>query len=261
MSLFKDEQSHPLVLLRRYLSMFGLESLEWEPLVVKKSISDETGTSVARINLTKLLATLTVANRDTFWKDWETFHFLAQALNNNTPSLSTVQDLTVGQMMVAVDIATAIREDLSSLSSVPTFSEEVARFVAAQALESGVWYLPKPLDFANKYAVGDSQKCKVCGNVEERQVDGLCSFCTDRYSTDSLLKFEPSEELVRKGHGKEVTFFEKHPSDMVRKRFSEAMSKDVTLKETQVDVCVARLINGVDYMNHRRNQLGTQTPA
>ncbi len=258
MSLFKDEQAHPLVLLRSYLTKFGGEALEWEPPVVRRSIEDETGTSLARINLIKLLAAMVIANRDSFWKEWETFHFLSQALNNNVPSLSTIQNQTVGQLMTAADIATSIREDLGDITNVPTFSEEVARYVAAQALEAGIWYLPEPLSFANKYTSGKMQRCRVCANVEEQQVDELCSFCTDRYSTESLLKFEPSESLVSQGHGKEVTLFEKHPSEPVRKRFEAALTKDLPLKETQVDICVARLLAGVRYMSHRREQLRSQ---
>ena len=258
MSLFKDEQAHPLVLLRQYLRMFGRDSLEWAPAVIKTSVEDKTGTTIAKVNLLKLMAAISVANHDSFWKDWETFHLVSQALNNNIPSPGVVQDQTVGQLMVAVDMATQVREDLGAITAVPTFSEEVARYIAAQVLESCIWYLPEPLDFANKYAAGEMQKCRVCGNVEERQVDRLCSFCTDRYETDSLLKFEPSENLVERGQGKEVDLFDKYPADKVQARLADVLSKNIVLRETQVDICVAKLLTGVEYMKHRRNQLVVQ---
>jgi len=255
MSIFKNEDTHPLSLLRKYLELFGVEALEWEPTVIRKAIEDSTGTSVAKINLNKLFAAISVANRDSFWRDWESFHFLSQCLNNNLPSLGQVQNQTIGQLMVAVDIANSIREDLQTLTETPSFSEEVARYVAAQALESGIWFLPPPLDFANKYACGDSQECRDCGNIEELQVDGLCSYCVDRYDTSSLLSFSPDPDRVSKGQGTNVVSFKKHPTAKVEKRLSEALTKDITLKETQVDICVAKLMVGIEYLRDKRKTL------
>ena len=78
MSVFKEEQTHPLVLLRAYVGMFGLDALSWEPEVIRQSIEDETSTSVSKVNLNKLMAAICVANRDSFWTEWESFHFLVE---------------------------------------------------------------------------------------------------------------------------------------------------------------------------------------
>ena len=262
MSIFKDEQAHPLVLLRKYLSMFGLDALEWEPEVVKRSVEDETGTSMARVNLMKLLAAITVANHDRFWEDWQTFHFLSQALNNLIPSSGSMQDQSIGQMMVAVDIANAIRQDLGSLTRVPEFSERVARYIAAQAQESGVWYLPAPLDFANRYAAGFMQECLRCGNEEEQQDDGLCSYCTQRYDLDSLQKMEPDERLAKKFDSSKVKPYVMYPYEKVSRRLTQALTrKNEVLGETPEDVCAARLLTGLEYMSYRRSQLARQSEA
>lgn len=262
MSIFKDEQAHPLVLLRKYLSMFGLDALEWEPAVVKRSVEDETGTSIARVNLIKLLAAITVANHDRFWEDWQTFHFICQALNNLIPSAGSMHDHSVGQMMVAVDIANEIRKDLAGLSRVPEYGERVARYIAAQAQESGVWYLPEPLAFANRYAAGFMQECLRCGNEEERQDDGLCSYCTDRYNVDSLQKMEPNERLAKRFDASKVKPFILYPYKDVSKRLTEVLTKkNAVLGETPEDVCAAKLLTGLEYMSHRRAQLQQQTGA
>lgn len=260
MSIFKDEQTHPLILLRKYLSMFGLEALEWEPQVVKQSVEDETGTSIARVNLMKLLAAITVANHDMFWRDWQTFHFICQALNNLIPSAGEMHDHSVGQMMVAVDIANEIRRDLGPASKVPEFTERVARYIAAQAQEAGIWYLPEPLEFANRYAAGFMQECLRCGNEEEQQEDGLCSYCTERYDVDSLQKMEPNERLAAKFDSSKVKPFILYPYGGVSRRLTEALTKkDVVLGETPEDVCAARLLTGLEYMSHRRAQLYRQS--
>lgn len=262
MSLFKDEQAHPLVLLRKYLSMFGVEALEWEPEVVKLAVQDETGTSIARVNLMKLLAAITVANHDRFWSDWQTFHFICQALNNLIPSAGSMHDHSIGQMMVAVDIANEIRKDLGPASRVPEFGERVARYIAAQAQESGIWYLPAPLDFANRYAAGFMQECTRCGNEEEIQLDGLCSYCTDRYNVDSLQKMEPNPVLAKKFDASKVRPFILYPYHKVQSRLAEARKKkDVVLGETPEDVCAARILTGLEYMEHRRAQLRQQSEA
>ena len=260
MSVFKEEQAHPLVLLRTYVRMFGLEALSWEPEVIKQSIEDETSTSAARVNLNKLMAAICVANRDSFWTEWESFHFLVECLNNNMPSLSTLQNQTVGQLMVAVDIANTIRQDLKELSPAPSYSESVARYIAAQALEDGITYLPPPLGFANKYVNGKIQKCKVCGLEEDVQEDRLCSFCTDRYDHTRLGSFLPDPTLVEQGHGKETEVVFKYPSQRIKARLDEVLTKPNTnLKDTQVDVCVGKLVDSVYYMLKRRSQLERQS--
>ena len=138
--LFTGEQTHPIRLLRELSLKYGYEWMEWAPSVLRTTIEEDyDGVSIARVNLSKALAAGAVAARDEFWQDWETFHFLCQALNNNIPSHEELQEHTVGQMMVAVDIATRIRKSLGDLSHVPEFSEQVARYIAAQALNQGVW--------------------------------------------------------------------------------------------------------------------------
>lgn len=262
MSLFKNEQAHPLILLRKYLGMFGIDALEWEPPVIKSAVEDETGTSIARINLLKLMAAIAVANHDSFWKDWQTFHFLTAALNNNIPSAAVLSDQSVGQMMTAVDIANTIRKDLGEATSVPSFSEKVARYVAAQALESGIWYLPAPLEFANKYCAGLMQRCERCGNEEERQDDGLCSYCTERYSMDSLQKMEPDPDLAEQWDSSKVKPFTLYPYKGVSQRLTQALTRrDVVLGETQDDICAAKLLTGLEYMSYRRAQLKSQGVA
>jgi len=259
MALLKDEQAHPITLLKYLLGKYGPEALEWHPNVLRTTLERDSGSSVAKINLAKMMAAGAVANRDRFWKDWEVFHFICQALNNNRPVSGQLQQHTVGQMMVAVDIANQIRKELGHLSEVPQFSEEVAKYIAVHALDQSIWYLPEPLDFANKYSSGSEQRCRDCGNEEERQEDGLCSFCVDRYNTDSLERWTPDPKLVARGFGKNVELFEKHPVGRVEKRLREALaSPNKILRENQVDICVSRLLVALEYLGLRRSQLRDQ---
>jgi hypothetical protein len=258
--LWKDEQAHPITLLRAVLKQYGPEAMDWEPEVFKPTLESDFKTSVARINLAKLWAVVALANRDKFWTDWQTFHFLAQALNNNVPVADHVQDLTIGQMMVAVEIANGVRDELRGLRPIPKFSEEVARFIAAQAALSGVWYLPAPLAFANHLASGQTFQCKDCGHEDDTGFeDGFCPVCVDTFNTDSLADFKPDAARVAKGFGKNVQVKVKHPTDAVEKRLFQAqVSQKQVLEENMVDICAAKLLVALNYLDYRRSQFAQQ---
>jgi hypothetical protein len=245
--VFKDEKSHPLSLLRGYLSLFGPRALEWEPFVVKRSVEDRLKLNIPRVVLMKLLAAISVANHDMFWKSWETFHTVSQALVGKIPSVSHIDNQSVSDLMLAVDAANRIRLDLGTLGDIPLFAEEVRRYMAAQLHESGIWYVPEPLEFLNPLISKTTQVCGECGNEEEPKEDGLCSYCTDRYNTDSLLKMEPDEGLRKKFNGSKVKIVTKLPTAGVQRTLVALLSKkNPTLLETADDICAVKLYEAVD---------------
>ena len=258
-----DEQTHPIILLRILTKKYGVDWMEWPPSVLKKTLNDDFKVPIARINVAKAMAVASIATRDEFWTKWETFHYLTQALNNNIPHLTEMQDLGVGQMMVAVDIASTIRKELKELSSEPEFAEDVARFIAAQAKHDGVWYLPEPLEFAAAYAAGKWFSCPDCGSEGEViHDDGVCDICTDRLSTESLGSWVSHPELLKKSWGKSIKTFEKNPTAKVKSRLEKALaSPNVTLHENSADICAVRLIVALNYMGKRREQLKEQENA
>jgi hypothetical protein len=246
LQVFKNEKSHPLALLRSYLSLFGPAALEWEPFVIKRSVEDRLKFNIPRVVLMKLMAAITVANHDTFWESWETFHAVSQALVGKIPSVSHIDNQSVSDIMLAVDAATRIRIDLGRLGDIPLYSEEVRRYMAAQLHESGVWYVPEPLEFLNPLISKTTQVCGECGNEEEPKEDGLCSYCTDRYNTDSLLKMEPDEELRKKFDGSKVKVVVKLPTAGVQKSLVKALSVGGhVLKETADDICASKLLEAI----------------
>jgi len=261
-ALLTDEQAHPVALLRLLLKKYGRELLTdpWNLTVLKRTVQGDFGVELPEVNLHKMLGGLAIATRDEFWEDWEHFHFLVQVLSNNIPDPATHHHLPVGQMMVAVDIATTIRKELKTLSHVPQFNEEVARYVAAQSLEGGVWYLPPPLDFAGRFTAGKSYKCRDCGNKAEVLFDdGLCDVCTDRFDVSSMAGWVPNMKLVGAGWGKNIQIFEKNPTEKVKTRFVAALRGNITLQETQADVCASKLVVAVHFLELRRDQLAAQS--
>jgi hypothetical protein len=203
-----------------------------------------------------LLAAITVANHDNFWNSWETFHAVSQALAGKIPSVSHIDNQSVSDFMMAVDSANAIRQDLGSLGDLPDFSEEVRRYMAAQLHESGIWYVPEPLEFLNPLISKVTQICGECGNEEEPKEDGLCSYCTDRYNTDSLLKFEPDDDLKKKFNGSKVKVVTKLPTAGVQKSLLRALSEGgEVLRETADDICAAKILDGLRDLEEYRTQI------
>jgi hypothetical protein len=257
---FKTSTSHPLTLLRSYIRTFGSEALEWEPFVVKKALEKRLTFSLPRVNFLKLLAAISVANHDQFWSSWETFHTVSQALAGKIPSVSHIDNQSVSDLMIAVDAALRIRKDLGSVGDIPPFSEEVTRYMAAQLHESGIWYVPEPLEFLNPLISGVTQVCGECGNEEQPKEDGLCSYCTDRYNTDSLLKMEPDEELKKKFNGSKVKVTVKFPTAGVQKSLVRALTRGgETLRETEDDICAARILEGIRDLSAYTAELEVQT--
>lgn len=259
---YRSEQAHPIALFRDVLKRYGIECIEWEMPVFKRTLEKDLKTSVANINLHKIMAAITVADTDRFWDDWHVFHFVAQCLNNNVPVSSHIQDFSVGELMVAVDIANSIRKELGKLSHVPEFSEEISKFVAAQALEAGIWFLPEPLEFAQAYACKRMSVCKDCGNQQfyVEKNDKLCSVCTEKYDTESLKNFKADRKKILQGKGSNTVIVEKNPTAPVVKVLDQYLMGRI--KEFPVNpqsICAAKIVVGLEYLTMRRTQLQEQT--
>lgn len=254
--IFRQEDTHPLVLLRLYLQMFGADGLSWEPFVIKRSIEDQTRDNISRVCLLKLCAAITVANHDNFWLSWEAFHTLSQALAGKIPTVSHIDNQSISDLLRAVHCAKVIRADLGSLGDLPEFSEEVQRYMAAQLHESGIWYAPEPLDFLNPLLSGRTQVCSVCQNEEEPKEDGLCSYCTNRYDTDDLLKFEPDPALAKKFGKSGVRVVEKYPAQGVIRALARAQKGDLSgFQENADDICALRILEGLEDLEKYQTQL------
>lgn len=258
----KDESLHTIPLVKAVIAKYGIDCLDWEPAVIQKTLYDDY--QAAKINVYKVIAGLALLQSDKFWTDWQTFQFIAQALNNNHPSASTIQEFSIGQLMVAVDTANKLRESVGSLSYTPVYSEEVAKFVAAQALNDGVWFLPEPLDFASNYASRTMMVCLDCHNKEylDDENEMLCPTCTAKYDTTSLSSFSPNEERVKKGFGTNVKIVTEHPTLGVQKTLQRVLvNSDIRLDDNNPDhVCAAKLAVAVKYFLKRRKEAKHEIP-
>ena len=262
MRLFENEQAQPVALFFALTQKYGHDWLEWEPFPLRRSVEQDFGFPLSEVNTAKAMAVSTLAIQNSFWEEWNVFHFITQALNGQPPVSHSLQEHTVGQMMAAVDDAHYLREHLKEVVPHPGFSDGVARYVAAQALAQGIWWMPAPLSFANDHASGRSYRCLDCGNESEIVfADNYCDVCVGRYDTSSLAEWVPDPEVVAKGYGKRTEVFYRNPPALVEARFNQlATVASPSLKEDQVDTCVSQLLYAQKYMDKRR-ELRTQQLA
>ena len=213
----KNESLHTIPIIKLLIEKYGYECLDWEPVVVQKTLYEDFQAS--KINVYKALTGIALIQNDRFWSDWQTFHFLAQSLNNITPSAATIQELSISQLMVAVDTANKLRESLGDFSYTPVYSEEVTKFIASQAMNQGVWFLPAPLDFVSPYVSKTMLVCKDCGNEEffMDEDDEICPVCTAKYDATSLSSFSHNEDRVKLGFGTNTKVVSKHSTLGVQK--------------------------------------------
>ena len=256
MKLLTDDTTQSVVLFFYCTKKYGHEWMRWAPEVLKRTLElDHPGVAMSKKNLNKILATGVIATTNSFFEDWEPFHFLTQALVLGTASAETMQEHSVGEMMAAVDDAIYLRDHLAKLVARPSFSDTVGRYVAAQALNQNIWYLPAPLDFANDHAGMRRYKCRDCGHEGELSYgDALCDVCTERFDTDALREFKPNPALVAKGQGRNTQIFYKNPQEGVRARIAVLQKEPKLFAGTQDDVCAAKVLEAIDYLNYRRVQ-------
>lgn len=256
MSIFTEEQTPVIVLLRALTSKYGVDWMRWAPAVLRQTVEADFPDGISRLSLSKALAGAVVATQDSFWTSGPAFLFLAQALSGRIPVAGVMPELTVGQMMIAVDVAAHIRKDLGDLAPAPPFSEEVSKTVAAQALADGVWYLPSPLEFAARYAAGQSYRCKACGNVGPAgpDFDGICDACSGRFEMGGLSQlssWRPDPRYV--AEASKTVRFEKNPTEGP-KRLLEKLLADtsVILPESQDGACAARAYVALKQLERHR---------
>lgn len=258
-SLLVDPIAHPVVLFGALTKRYGNGWMEWAPFTLRETIRRDFGVEIDVKNLARVLAAAGVLRNDRFFTNWETFHFLAPALNGIPPMPSQMQEHSVAQMMAAVDDAMFLRQMAQSLTPVPGFSDEVSRYVASHALNDGVWFLPDPLAFASSHAAGKRYLCKDCGNEGECLFDdNHCDVCLHRFDMETLGSHRADPDAQHRGLGQNTTIFYQRPAQPVAIRLAELRGqKDPQFRPNQVDTCCRRLLSAEDYVQARRTQRDT----
>jgi len=129
LNLFQHPDTHPILLDLVLLRKYGPEWFEWEPEILEIRIPlDFQGQHISEGNMHKVQAAKTLHYGERFWSDWEIFVWCCMAFNGVPPDFEVMQVPTVGQAMVAVDIAQRIREDVPWSEEMNDYLEQVHMF-------------------------------------------------------------------------------------------------------------------------------------
>ncbi len=127
---------------RTLIDKYGIEWLEWVPETIWKMIREDWDTQISKINKDKVMAAQLLHVSDEFWRHWEVFHKVVLAFNNVTPLFDRVQDVSVAQIIHAIAQAHELRKE--------EFQDEILYYIANQAKQEGLIWLPPSLEFAQK---------------------------------------------------------------------------------------------------------------
>lgn len=137
-TLFSHPDTHPVIIDLALLNKYGAEWLEWEPETVQFEVQRDFG-AISDLNFSKAMALKTMHLVDSFWQQWEVFNWCCASLNSLFPDFEVMQVPTVAQVMVAVDIANRVREDVQ-------WSEEVRIFIGKVHEHDGIFVPQPPVD-------------------------------------------------------------------------------------------------------------------
>ncbi len=158
-NLFRHAEAHPIILDLVLVQKYGADWLDWEPETIESAIvHDFAAGTVSDLNLAKINACKALHLVDTFWKRWEVFTWCAMPLNGLFPDFRHQQVPTVGQMLVAVDIANRIREDVA-------WSGELEAFMKTVYQHDGVLAPLPPADFFTLCGHGHEA---ICHELDEK---------------------------------------------------------------------------------------------
>lgn len=142
-NLFTHPEAHPIVLDMALIRKYGVEWMEWEPETLEIRIPEDFKVSgVSDLNLSKIQACKTLHLVDSYWQRWEVFGWCTMSFNGVFPNFDTMQVPAVGQILVSVDTANRIREDVA-------WSEEVQSYIRAVYKHDGIVCTQPPADFVH----------------------------------------------------------------------------------------------------------------
>lgn len=140
-NIWVHHDAHPVVLDVLLLNQYKTEWFTWSPETLWKEIKEDFRVPSIHDHVkAKIQAMKTLHITDSFWKQWEVFCWINQALNNNIPDFRVLQKPSLSQLLNSVDIATLTRND-------SVFALDIQDFVAAAVVEDGVFYVPEPIQF------------------------------------------------------------------------------------------------------------------
>jgi ribosomal protein L37E len=228
--LFKNEESHPVALDKALNELYP----DWVVLdseatlaLLRSIVEGGVGPYVRN----KVNALKTVHSSEAPWEDWEVFQWVCQSFADQIADFSNVCRLELGDLFVGVDAINTVRK--------MPFSDEVSRWVAADCLDLGLVWVPRPLNFANKVMGIADYRCLRCGNIDLDEDNKKCDRC-----------HAPESFLI-----KQYKYMDPTEVEQAWKTIQNIPVEQMSFKENELDVHLAKLVAARVRAGERRDQL------
>ena len=138
-NIFRHPDAHPIVLDFLLLQKYEISWLEWDPEVLYLAIPRDFGSELSTANYQKINAIKSLHLVDAYWERWEVFLWCTMGLNGIAPNLNIMQVPTVAQVLVGMDIANRVRDDVE-------WTQEIRSFILAVYEHDGILFSIPPAD-------------------------------------------------------------------------------------------------------------------
>jgi hypothetical protein len=259
-NVFQHHDAHPVIFDLILSQKYDVEWLDWDQDALRLEIQEDFNTTISQLNWAKIQTLRSLHSSELFWTEWNVFSALTSCLNNNIPDFEMLVLPDIEQIMVSVDIANVVRS--------VEFSDEVAWFVVACAIDDGINYLPEPLDFAAPYLAEPMYRCKDCGYEAPVDIEPVrCDNCTGRFTDGHPFNDKPDPDAPKKSGKNVEVFFRRDPGKTAelwgahKEDTIESLAQYADLEKYPEYVPFFKLLSARDYVEHRREQLSTQRKA
>lgn len=137
--VYQDEKAPAYALLVVVLKKYGLDSLEWEPELLRAEIDRDYDIDISDLQHDKIQAAMSVLTTDHFESDWRVFEVSSHLFNNEPIDHDDLSPLEAEQLAVALAEFNLIKEPDEKV----VFSDEIRAYVGLTCHEYGLHKAPK----------------------------------------------------------------------------------------------------------------------
>lgn len=141
--VYKDEKAPAYALLIVTLKKYGLDSLEWEPELLRQEINRDYNIRLSDLQSDKLQAAMVTLTTDHFEHDWRVFEVNGHLFNSTPIHHEDVEPLEAEELAVALAEATLIKTDTLDEGETISYGEEVRAYAGRIFYEYGMHKAPR----------------------------------------------------------------------------------------------------------------------
>jgi hypothetical protein len=141
--VYKDDKAPSIALLAVTIKKYGIESLEYEPELLRQEINRDYDIRISTLNHDKLQAAITVLFTEAFENDWRVFETCCHLFNNTLVDHDIVNPLEAEELIVGIVEATIIKESILEDKEKLHYDDEIRVYAGRIFYDYGFHKAPK----------------------------------------------------------------------------------------------------------------------